>query len=149
MYKILLWQLKLLSTIFIFAIKIKLFKNYYQKSSFCSQEFQICVLPSSSLFSFLGHCWFYRRSWLIINSIVYDIIMHLNWILKTRIFNVWWSKVLILMLGQLIEYYIQNIFVEKFGCPKANFYLLYWQGDSLAYLVLITALYLIWSNSHL
>ena len=47
------------------------------------------------------------------------------------------------MLGQLIEYYIQNIFVEKFGCPKANFYLLHWQGDSLAYLLLMTALYLI------
>ena len=25
------------------------------------------------------------------------------------------------MLGQLIEYYIEKIFMEKFGCPKANF----------------------------
>ena len=41
MYQILLWQLKLISTIFIFAIEIKPLKNYqkcflfYQKISFC------------------------------------------------------------------------------------------------------------------
>ena len=33
--------------------------------------------------------------------------------------------------------------MEKFGCPKANFGPLHWQGDSLAYLMLITALYVI------
>ena len=44
MYKILLWQLKLVSTISSFAIKINLLKNYkkcfsfYQKSSFCPQD---------------------------------------------------------------------------------------------------------------
>ena len=35
--------------------------------------------------------------------------------------NIWRSKALILILGQLTEYYIENIFTEKFGCPKANF----------------------------
>ena len=75
MYKMLLWQLKIFSTISIFAIKIKLLKKYqkwllfYQKSSFCTQDFQSFVLPSSSLFfSFLGHCLLYRRSWMMINS---------------------------------------------------------------------------------
>ena len=47
------------------------------------------------------------------------------------------------MLGQLIEYYIEKIFKENSGCPKANFGLLHWLGDSLAYSVLITVLYLI------
>ena len=30
------------------------------------------------------------------------------------------GKVLILILGQLIEFYIVKVFMEKFGCPKAN-----------------------------
>ena len=78
-------------TFFIFAIKIKLLKNYqkcslfYQKSSFCPQHFQIFVLHSSSFFAFLGHCWFYQRSWLMINTNVYGISMTLTWILKTLI----------------------------------------------------------------
>ena len=38
---------------------------------------------------------------------------------------------MILMLGQLIEYYIEEILEEKFGCLKTNFVLLHWQGDSL------------------
>ena len=37
------------------------------------------------------------------------------------------------MLGQLIEYYIEEILEEKFDSPKTNFGLLNWQGDSLAY----------------
>ena len=41
---------------------------------------------------------------------------------------------------------MEEIFVEKFDCPKAKFGLLHWQGDSLAYSVLIIAIYLIWSN---
>ena len=52
------------------------------------------------------------------------------------------------MLGQLIEYYIEKISMEKFGCPKVNFGLLHWQGDSLAYSILMTILYLIWSKGH-
>ena len=28
---------------------------------------------------------------------------------------------MILILGQLIEYYIEKIFMEKFGCSMANF----------------------------
>ena len=47
------------------------------------------------------------------------------------------------MLGQLIKCYIEKIFVEKFDCPKANFGLLHWQGDSFAYSMLIIAIYLI------
>ena len=121
---------------------------FYQKSSFCPRDFQIFVLPSSPLFSFLGHCWFYRRSWLMIRSKVYGIIMSLNWTLKTQIYNIWWSKVLILIFGQLKEYYIEKISIDKFGCPKANFVPLHWQGNSLTYSVLITALYLIWSKDH-
>ena len=121
---------------------------FYQKSSFCPRDFQIFVLPSSPLFSFLGHCWFYRRSWLMIRSNVYGIIMSLNWTLKTQIYNIWWSKVLILIFGQLKEYYIEKISIDKFGCPKANFVPLHWQGNSLTYSVLITALYLIWSKDH-
>ena len=49
------------------------------------------------------------------------------------------SKVMILMLAQLIEYYIEKVIEERFGCLKANFSLLHWQGDSLAYSMLITA----------
>ena len=88
-YKIWLWQLKLIFTIFIFAIKIKILKNYQKYFFFCRkiffypQDFQMFVLPSPPLFFFLGHCWFYRRSWLMRNSTVYGIIMSLNWILKT------------------------------------------------------------------
>ena len=48
---------------------------------------------------------------------------------------------MIFTFGQLIEYYIEKIFVEKFGRPKAKFGLIHWQRDSLAYSVLITALY--------
>ena len=55
------------------------------KSSFCPQHFQIFVLHSSSFFAFLGHCWFYQRSWLMINTNVYGISMTLTWILKTLI----------------------------------------------------------------
>ena len=91
LYNNLFWQLKLLSTTSIFGIKIKsslkLSKMIFiaPKNSFCSQDFRTFALPSSSLFSFLGHCWFYGRSWLMINAKVYGIIMSLNWILKTQI----------------------------------------------------------------
>ena len=90
-YEILLGQLKRAFTSFIFVIKIKLSKNYqkyflfYRKSSFCYRHFQIFVLHYSPLFYFLGHCWFYWRSWLMINTKVYGISMSLNWILKTLI----------------------------------------------------------------
>ena len=48
------------------------------KSSFHPQYFQTFLLPSSCLLSFLGHCRFYRRSWLMTDPKVYDIIMSLN-----------------------------------------------------------------------
>ena len=53
-----------------------------------------------------------------------------------------------MILGQLIEYYIDNIFFETFGCPNTDFGSLHWQGDSLPYSMLITLLYLIWSKNH-
>ena len=57
MYETLLWELKLVSTIFVFSIKITLEKLlkmilFYQKNSFCSRDFQIYVLPSSLFSSF-------------------------------------------------------------------------------------------------
>ena len=54
MYEILLWELKLVPTAFVFTIKIKLLKNYQKwfyfvkKSSFCPQNFQIFVLGFQS-----------------------------------------------------------------------------------------------------
>ena len=38
--------------------------------------------------------------------------------------------------------------MDKFGCLKANSGSLHWQEDSLAYTMLITALYLTWSKGH-
>ena len=90
-YEILLGQLKRASTSFIFVIKIKLSKSYqkdflfYRKSSFFYRRFQIFVLHYSPLLYFLGHCWFYWRSWLMINTKVYGISMSLIWIFKTLI----------------------------------------------------------------
>ena len=140
-----------------FFFKIKLSKNYqkcflfYKKSSFHSEDFQLFAFPTSPLFSFLGNCWFHR-SCLMINPKVYDI-KCLNWILKTQIlFNTWQSKVLI-----LIVFYREKshgkisrnsrplfiIYNQVLSCPKANFSLLNWQGDSIKHSWLITALCLI------
>ena len=130
---------------FILTIKIKLLKNY-QNPFYCTIKRLILsssfVLPSCFIFFLSLPLLIFRRSWLMTNSKVYDIIMSLDWILKTRFFNVWWSKALILMIVKLIEYYIETIFVEKNGCPKVTFRLLHWQEDSLAFSVLITALVL-------
>ena len=38
--------------------------------------------------------------------------------------------------------------MEKFSCPKANFGPLHWQENSITYTMLITGLYLIWSEGH-
>ena len=38
--------------------------------------------------------------------------------------------------------------MEKLSCPNINFGPLHWQGDSLAYSLLITVLYLIWCKDH-
>ena len=38
--------------------------------------------------------------------------------------------------------------MDKFGCPKANFGLIHWQGDSLTYSMLTITLYLTWSKGH-
>ena len=101
MYVILLGELKLVGTIFAFAIETKLKKNH-QQWFFLSSRFSNFLLPSSPLLFIFGHCWFYTISWLMISSKVYGIIMSLNWIFfkkKHRFFNIWWSKVLILILG--------------------------------------------------
>ena len=87
MYEILLWQLRLVSTICIFCHQNQTFKQccfFNQKSSFCPRDFQILYSP---LFSFFCHCWFYRRSWFMTNSKVYRIITSLNWSLKTDSFH--------------------------------------------------------------
>ena len=100
----------------------------------------------------LDFCWFN------LNMKVFDIIMCVNWLLKHRVFSICWSKVLILIRNQLIVLYKENfhgkisinsrplfiIFNYLFRCPKANFGPQHWQRVSLAYLMLIIALYLIW-----
>ena len=85
----LMYKIKLVFTISIFAIKItfkKLSKMLFivPKKLLLSSKFSNFCTSLSSLFPFLGHCWFYRRSWLMINSKVYGI-TSLNWILKTQI----------------------------------------------------------------
>ena len=88
----------------IFVVTIRACVNYfyfcYQNKTFQNLSRMLFVLPKNillssrlsnfcaslfPLFSFLGYCWFYRRSWLMINFKVYDIFMSLNWILKTQI----------------------------------------------------------------
>ena len=112
---------------------------FTKKSSFYPQDFQICVLPSHSLFSILGPCWFYRRSWLMISSKVYGLIMSLNWILKAhRFFNIWWSKVLFLTLGH-----------EQIWLSQLQLWSTTLAGRQIHLLdVLNTSLYLIWSEGH-
>ena len=41
------------------------------------------------------------------------------------------------------EFFKQILFMEKFSCPNTNFGPIHEQGDSLAYQILITILYLI------
>ena len=79
---------------------IKKKHRFFNICSFYPQDFQILVFLSSPLFFILGYCWFYRKNWLMISSKVYGIIMLRNWIKKKhRFFNIWWSKVLIFILG--------------------------------------------------
>ena len=62
MYKILLWQLKLASTISIFTIKIKVLKNiknafyFNKKAPSILKIFKLFYSPLPLFFSFLGHC---------------------------------------------------------------------------------------------
>ena len=53
-----------------------------------------------------------------------------------------------MILGQLTEYYIEKISMEKFGRPNTNFGALHWLRSSLAYLILITVRNLIWFKDH-
>ena len=116
-----------------------------KKASFVLKIFRFFYCPP---FSFLCHCWFYRRSWFMINHKVCGIIMSLNWILKTDWLISDESKVLILKPCEMIEYCIEKISMDRFGCPNTNFGLLHWQGDSLAYSVGIPVLDFIWSKDH-
>ena len=51
--------------------------------------------------------------------------MSLNWILKTDSLISDESKVLILKPGEMIEYCIEKISMDRFGCPNTNFGLLH------------------------
>ena len=44
-----------------------------------------------------------------------------------------------MILGQLIEFYKEKVFMEKFSCPKANPGPPHKCADNLAYLMLTTA----------
>ena len=121
---------------------------FYQKTFFRPQDFQTFVLPSSSLFSFLGHFWFYRKSRLMINSKVYGIILSINWILKTQNPYCLLKLTFDLDAGSIDKVlHIEN-FRVNIWLSKTNFSLLHWQRDSLAYSMLIIALYIRWSNRH-
>ena len=69
MHEILLWELRLVSTVFVFAIKVWLWKNYQKwsyftkKAPFITKIFKVLYFPLPRL----GHCWFYRKSWLMIS----------------------------------------------------------------------------------
>ena len=56
-----------------------------QKKLLLSSTFSNFRTSLFLVFCFLGHCWFYQRSWLMINTNVYGISMTLTWILKTLI----------------------------------------------------------------
>ena len=109
---------------FYFYHQNKIFKKLWKmlfvlpKKLLLSSRFSnFCIFLFFSFF-FLGKCWFFGRTWLMINS-------------------------------KLVVYYMEKIAVEKFGCLKVNFCLLQWQGDSLAYSMLITAFFLIRSINYL
>ena len=139
MYVILLGELKLVGTIFAFAIETKLKKNH-QKWFFLSSRFSNFLLPSSPLLFIFGHCWFYTISWLMISSKVYGIIMSLNWIFFKKNTDS-------LIYGE-VKFWSWYLVMDKFGCPKVTFGPLHWQGDSFASSMLITSLYLICSKGH-
>ena len=90
-------QIKACVHYFYFCYQNKTFKKLskklfvLQKNTLLPLRFyQIFIPHSFPLFAFLGHCWFYRRSWLMINPLVYNIFMDLNWILKTQILSYTW-----------------------------------------------------------
>ena len=106
----------------------------YPKSSLYPQDFHFFFYFSLPLFSILGHGWFYRRSWLVICSKVYDIIMSLNWIKK---------KTESLIPGA-VNFWPWYLLMNKFACSKADFGPLHWQGDSFAYSMLITSNFILY-----
>ena len=93
---------------FSFGHQIKTLENqkkifFLPKEFFLSSSFSNFALRSSPIFLFLAIADFVEKvDWFVLKlcSKVYGIIGSLNWILKKhRFFNIWWSKVLILILG--------------------------------------------------
>ena len=112
-------------------------KMNWSKKFLLSSRFSNFVLPSSPIFFILGHCWFYRRSWLMISSKVYCIV---TWI--------FFKKNTDSLVSGEVKLWSWYLVMRKFGCPKAKSGPLYWQGDSFIYSILITSLELIWSKDH-
>ena len=104
---------------FYFCYQNKTFKKLSKmlfvlpKNILFSSRYQVFVLHFSPLFSFPGRCWFYRRSWLMINS--------KNHVPKPDFKStdcLISGKVLILILGQLIEFCIVKVFMERLVAPR-------------------------------
>ena len=89
-YEFLLWELKLVCPIFVFASKIKLLESsqkwfyFTKKVPFILRIFKFCTSLFPSFF-IVCHCWFYRIAWLMISCKVFGTVMSLNWIKKTQI----------------------------------------------------------------
>ena len=86
---------------------------FHLKSSFCSRDIQIFVFPTSPQIFPLSH---WLREWFKINLKVYDVSICLNKNLITHLFDISRRKKhMTLRLCQLIEYYVRNIFMEKYA----------------------------------
>ena len=83
------------------------------KSSFCFRDVQIFVFPTSPQFFPVSH---WLRGRFKINLKVYDVSICLNKNLITHLFDISRRKKhMTLRLCQLIEYYVRNIFMEKYA----------------------------------
>ena len=101
---------------------LKKIEAFHLKSLFRSQGIQISVSASCPVLRSVSH---YSRKWSKINLKVYGIINYLNKNSKHILFAILRRKlVLILKLGQLIDYYeVRNISMEKVCrkyLPKAS-----------------------------
>ena len=104
-YEILLWE-------FVFAIKIKLYKNYQKwfyftkKAPFILKFFKFLYFPLPLFLPFLVIANFIEKSSYMISSKIYGLIMSLNWILKTTDS---------LISGE-VKFWSWYLFMDKFGC---------------------------------
>ena len=105
---------------------------FYQKSSFCPQHFSnLCTLLFSSFFL----SWLLLVLWKKFNAKV-------QWHQYVFILDFWsWN-----LVNWYREYYIEKILMENLASPKVNFGQPYWHVNSLAYSMLFTALYFIWTK---